>query len=258
MTNPIRYGLDRISMALATKTNFISRFGAEEFHRPGDDEHVVYNGIPDPPPISRPQEILETDLLYVGTGNHRKRVNMLPFVLREVQSRLNRPVSLRTVGFDRRSWPEMFHIADELGVTESIVCEGPMTSAKVQGFYAKSKLLIVPSAYEGLPLVIGEAQKAGLPCVATNVCAHPEIIVPEENGLLVPLDSVEGFAAAVCRLLSDEPLRQSMAKAAVARSRELFSLERQVELYCRLYDSLSRSFEDNARSQGRALADVEN
>lgn len=258
ITNPIRHGLDRMSMRMATRTNFISRYGAQEFNRIIDEEQVIYNGIPEPTTMAASDEVEETDLLYVGTASHRKRVNILPFVLREVQTRLSRCVSLRIVGFERESWPEMFVLAEEIGVADSIVCEGRMTSAELQKYYARSKVLIVPSAYEGLPMVIGEAQKAGLPCVATNVCAHPEVIVPAENGLLVPLDSVDEFATAVCRLLTDERLRRSMSRAAVTRARELFSLERQAESYGRLYHALSPSLNDTTRPRDHALADLEN
>lgn len=255
ITNPIRHSVDLVSTSIATRTNFISKYGAQEFKRPIDDEHVIYNGIPDPTSMDLPtNEIDETDLLYVGTASHRKRVNALPIILREIQHRMDRAVTLRVIGFEPQSWPEMFKIADEVGVADSIVCEGRMTSKELQKFYGKSQVLLLPSAYEGLPLVIGEAQKAGLPCIATDVCAHSEVIIPEENGLLVPLDSVDEFAAAACRVLADGDLRRSMSRAAITKSRELFSLERQADLYCKLYHTLSTYFGHTPRP----LADLEN
>jgi glycosyltransferase involved in cell wall biosynthesis len=46
-------------------------------------------------------------------------------------------------------------------------------------------ILILPSHREQLPMVILEAMAAGLPVIATNVGAIPEIIVNKKNGLIV-------------------------------------------------------------------------
>ena len=209
-----------------------------EFNFPVDDQHVIYNGIPDAPILS-PTEEEETDMLFVGTASHRKRVNMLPFVLQDVQSRLGRRVTLRIVGFDEHKWPAFFELAIDLGVADCIICEGQLSSRELQRFYRQSKVLLVPSAYEGLPMVIGEAQRAGLVCVASDVCAHGEAIMQNENGLLVSLDSVEEFSAAVCRLLKEDALRAAMSKKAILSAERLFSPERQADSYCRLYRTLA-------------------
>ncbi len=93
-------------------------------------------------------------------------------------------------------------------------------------------------------MVMREAQQAGLRCLAANVWAHSEAIQPDVNGLLFSLDSVDECAEAVCHLLTNEDMRSSMAKAAMKTSREMFSLERQADHYCDLYQMLAASLKN--------------
>lgn len=76
---------------------------------------------------------------------------------------------------------------------------------------------LLPSYREGLPVSLLEAASCGLPLVATDVPGCREIVIHEDNGLLVPLKSVEPLADALERLGADAGLRARMGR----RSREL-------------------------------------
>jgi len=103
---------------------------------------------------------------------------------------------------------------------------------------AISDIFVLPSLWEGLPNVALEAMAAGVPVVATRVDGTPEVVVDGQTGLLVPPADAAALAEAVCRLLGDEALCRSMAAAAQARVRDVFSQERTLAAYTALYQEL--------------------
>lgn len=86
---------------------------------------------------------------------------------------------------------------------------------------ARHDLFVLCSRYEGLPVSILEAMRAGLPVVASDVGAISECVEPGETGLLVPGGDRHALAAAIGRLAADASQRKSMGE----RGRALF-LER--------------------------------
>jgi glycosyltransferase involved in cell wall biosynthesis len=103
---------------------------------------------------------------------------------------------------------------------------------------AASDLFVLPSLWEGLPLVLTEAGAIGLPVVATHVDGIPEVIKDGATGLLVPPANSERLAEAILTLLYDPARRLEMGKRARQLMREQFSISqiaRDMEfLYCEL------------------------
>jgi glycosyltransferase involved in cell wall biosynthesis len=75
---------------------------------------------------------------------------------------------------------------------------------------------------DGIPNVLLESMAVGVPVVATNISAIPELIVEGETGLLVPPAQPEKMARALIRLLTDNPLRRQVIEAARKRVVQTF------------------------------------
>lgn len=92
--------------------------------------------------------------------------------------------------------------------------------------FAGADVVCLPSYREGLPKVLVEAAACGRPIVTTDTPGCREIVRDGENGLLVPVKSVELLAAALRRLIENPDLRLEMGQ----RGREMavagFSVER--------------------------------
>jgi len=70
---------------------------------------------------------------------------------------------------------------------------------------SQADVFAAPSRYEGGPgFVYLEAMACGLPAIACESSGAAEVIVPGENGALVPPDNVDALADALRRLLADK------------------------------------------------------
>ncbi len=103
---------------------------------------------------------------------------------------------------------------------------------------ALSDLVVLPSLYEGLPLVPIEAGALGKAVLATSVDGTREVVADGLTGRLVPPAQPEPLARAILELLQDPSERRRMGENARARAEELFSLERQIRETADLYGRL--------------------
>ena len=91
---------------------------------------------------------------------------------------------------------------------------------------------------EGLPKSLLEAAACGRAMVATDVPGCREIAIPDETGILVPVDDADALAKAMLRLAEDESLRERFGKAARHLTETKFSSrvigQETVALYNRL------------------------
>ena len=78
---------------------------------------------------------------------------------------------------------------------------------------------MVPSRWEGQPLNVQEALRAGLPVVATAVGGVPAMV--GDAGLLVPYGDPAALGAAIRRVLTEPGLALELAAAAASRGRSL-------------------------------------
>ena len=240
---------DRIVRALADESSFISRSAAVDALGPtrGAGAHVIYNAVPaagaaecrgDSVSAAKLAEFPEpTELLYVGADGPRKRVLALPYVLESVR-RTHPGARLRLVGFELADSVELAQLFAELGLADAVICEGVCPSRDVRRFYRAAQVLLVPSIYEGLPMVILEALGCGLPCVATRVSGHPEVIQDGVNGFLVDPDDPVQMAERCSLLLGDESRRAAFSAAGRSAVAERFSIERQCADYLDLYGTM--------------------
>jgi len=99
----------------------------------------------------------------------------------------------------------------------------------VQRVLSAADAFVLPSHYEGLPLVVAEAMAAGLPVVATSVCGTPEIVEDGVTGFLVPPGDAHALGRALTRLVKMPAReRRNMGDAGRRRVKAHFHVERQV------------------------------
>jgi glycosyltransferase involved in cell wall biosynthesis len=121
----------------------------------------------------------------------------------------------------------------ELGLAEAVRFVG--FQSNVPDWLAAADLMVLPSFYEGLPIVAVESLAAARPVVATAVDGTPEVVLDGKTGLTVPPGDAGALSAALCRLLRDADLRQRMGQEGRRWVAENFTRERQIQRTQDLY-----------------------
>jgi len=88
----------------------------------------------------------------------------------------------------------------------------------IADYLARLDLFVLPSRYEGLPLVLLDAMAAGLPIVASKVAGVRDVIRDGENGLLVPDADAKALATAIKRVHDDSTLAAALGRNAKKES----------------------------------------
>jgi phosphatidylinositol alpha-1,6-mannosyltransferase len=107
--------------------------------------------------------------------------------------------------------------AQSLGVQDMVVFAGAAPAAELADHYALGDIFIMANRTmpdgdtEGFGLVFLEANAVGLPVIAGKAGGSVDAVSDEVNGLLVDGRDTAAIAAAVSRLLDDEPLRVAIA-----------------------------------------------
>lgn len=78
----------------------------------------------------------------------------------------------------------------------------------VQQFLAIMDLVVVPSKREGLPTIILECYKMGVPVLGTDVVGINEVLIPNYSGWLVPYGDVVEMAKMITIALNDQNSRK--------------------------------------------------
>ena len=99
-------------------------------------------------------------------------------------------------------------------------------------------IYILSSRFEGLPMVLLEAQICGLPSVAFDCdCGPADIISDGEDGYLIPQNDIDAFANAVVKLAKNDKLRKAFGKQAKKNS-ERFAPEKILQMWQTLFTKL--------------------
>ena len=106
-------------------------------------------------------------------------------------------------------------------------------------WYRAASLFVMPSYMETFGISCLEAMAFGLPVVASNTSALPEVVEDGVTGLLVPPGDPDALARAVIRLLGDPDLRRRLGEAGRKRVMERFGVERIVTSMLAVYRSVA-------------------
>jgi glycosyltransferase involved in cell wall biosynthesis len=121
------------------------------------------------------------------------------------------------------------------GIADRVVFAGVRHDARE--IIGAADAVVIPSRFEGLPLVALEALAARTPIVATAVRGLRELLTDGETALLVPPGDARLLAAALRRVLEEDVLAERLAEAGLRVAAE-YTEERMVNGYLTLYNHL--------------------
>lgn len=140
--------------------------------------------------------------------------------------------------------PAMRALAAELGIADRIRFLGQRMD--VQRLLGAAQIATLITNWEGLPLSILEAMRAGLPVVASDVGGIAETIREGESGYLVRRGAVDQVRDRIGRLLLDPALRGRFGHAGRSLYERQFTLEHCVTRTLAVYRSAVAGMRETA------------
>ncbi|WP_366290191.1 glycosyltransferase [Paenibacillus sp. AN1007] len=231
-----------IEKMLEFKTDFIiniSKYELEQSVRLGmssTKSRFVYSGLRErnsrPPSESNTSVLLDPvkgdnviRLLFVGRYDRQKGLDVLLDVLAQYPD-LQDLTQLYVIGdsvLEKNEWT----------FPENVVRLGWVDNASIDLYYQQCDAVIMPSRWEGLPLVALEAMKNRKAVISSSRASLPELVSHEVNGYIFDLDQPEELVH-ILRRLNKKKLTE-MGEIGRSIFVEKFSADRMNEEFVSLY-----------------------
>jgi glycosyltransferase involved in cell wall biosynthesis len=107
----------------------------------------------------------------------------------------------------------------EMGIEDDVIFKGWIEQEDLPALYNAADLYLYPTRLEGFPIPICEALACGCAIVTSKGGAFSE--AAEDAALYVDPENPDEIAEAVCRVLQDDALRQSLKVKSLKRAKDL-------------------------------------
>ena len=171
-------------------------------------------------------------ILHINRLSEEKRVNVLIDAV--VKMRSNAHVALVSTG---PAEAELRAQVAQLGVEDRVSFLGYVREADLLALRRSSDIFVIPSEADLQSLATMEAMACGLPVVAANAYALPELVHHEKNGFLFKRGDSDDMAYYMDMLLEDAELRARMGAESlkiIAKHDRIQVLDQWEEIYHRL------------------------
>ena len=130
-------------------------------------------------------------------------------------------------------WNQIVADAKRRGIADRVNFVG--YTNEPEKYYLSSSIFLLPSRWEGWPMVIMEAFEFGLPVIAFHTGAMDLIIDDGKTGYLPEAFDTKKFTEAMLKLAHDEELRREMSRNAIWKSED-FAIEKAVKEWNNLFN----------------------
>jgi glycogen(starch) synthase len=197
---------------------------------------VVFNALHVPSLLPRALPLEPPRLLCLGRLQRQKGFDLALSALAEIIDRF--PSARLIIAGDGPERGSLERQVADLHLTGAVDFVGWVSPDEVPALIDSAMMVIIPSRYEGLPLIGLEAALMARPIVASRISGLSEIVLHEKTGFLVEPEGTAGLVEAIVFLLTHPRQAAQMGQAGRCRTQELFSWEQCVDDYNALYGKL--------------------
>lgn len=176
--------------------------------RPGAPQWHALGRAPNVPP--------DGYVLFVGTLEPRKNLDVL---LDAYERLVTRGGAVRPLVIAGRPTPAAQRWLDRIArgpLSAHVTCRGYVPADARERLFAGARALVLPSLEEGFGLTALEAMSAGVPLLASDQGALPEVVAT--GGVLLPPDDSTPWVDALRRVMDDDAWAAELARAGLARA----------------------------------------
>ena len=189
--------------------------------------HVVYNGT------YTPQQ--EAGICIEGTEKYEKIVMCIARIAPQKRfesyleiAKLLPQYAFVWIGADK----------DYIDIPSNVFCLKGFPNA--QKYIQLADIFVLPSNYEGVPLVIIDALSYGKPVVSSNVGGISEIVLNDVNGYVINNDN-DVFVEKIKYILEDNSIYQNFSENSKKIFSEHLTIEKMLDGYMRIYQDIMRT-----------------
>jgi glycosyltransferase involved in cell wall biosynthesis len=161
-----------------------------------------------------PRVAQDVDVVFVGRFYGSKRLDVLLEAAAAVRARRG-AIKVALVG-DGRDRPAVEALVQRFGLSANVVVTGTLAAPEIAHWLRRSRLFVMTSEQEGLPMAMIEAMTCGVPVVIGDIGDVTSVAHHEVNAWIVGERTPTAFADAIVRLLDDDALRARLARGAAA------------------------------------------
>jgi glycosyltransferase involved in cell wall biosynthesis len=187
-------------------------------------------------------------VLYVGRLAPRKNVDVLISAVAKIKADL----TVRIAG----TGPELERLqamADALGIRDRVSFLGFRAGQDLLAEYQWADVLVMPSSYEGMPLVALEAKAAGLPIIAANFPGAGQII-PQSSGWVLDDVTPDSLASTIDGLARNPSSLDEMGANARSHALADYSWDAVVARLATQYDAVLSRCANGSSAEAHAIS----
>lgn len=232
MQRRIAIPLERLAASMGGKVITVSlaneKMAARESITSKGNLATIWNGIPDLDLRAEPgTHDIPTVVMVARFAPQKDQLTLL-----RALSGVQMPWRLTFVG-DGPTRRDVELEAQSLSVVDRVQFLGDRSD--ISELLAKADIFVLATKWEGLPLSILEAMRAGLPVISSDVGGCSEAVVDGVTGFLIPPSDVDQLRAKLQLLLSSKPLQKTLGEAGRERFHQEFRIESMMEKLLAVY-----------------------
>jgi 1,2-diacylglycerol 3-alpha-glucosyltransferase len=179
-------------------------------------------------PINKPV------LLYVGRLDKEKRIDLILRALPDILRVTSAHLVLAGIGKEKQKLEEL---TEKLGIQKAVTFTGFVPDEDLQNIYRIADIFVIAGIAELQSIVTMEAMASGLPVVAVNAMALPELVHDGENGYLFSDGDRRMLAEKIIAILTNQTMRAQMAKKSLEIIKD-HDINKIIEKYESIYNEI--------------------
>jgi glycosyltransferase involved in cell wall biosynthesis len=185
--------------------------------------------------VERPREKTVIAIGKLNRYHHKGFDNLIEIMSKVLPEK--KDWHLKIVGDGENGLKYLKELVKNKGIEDQVEFAG--FRKDVKSLLEKSSIFILPSRYEGLPMVLLEAMSQGTTCIAYDCITGPsEIIDNRQNGLLIANQDKQQMSEGLYELMTDSSLRLKLSRNGLT-SLDRFDIETIYTKWAELLNSLS-------------------
>tara|TARA_R110002049_G_scaffold197763_1_gene367828 strand:- start:3846 stop:4925 length:1080 start_codon:yes stop_codon:yes gene_type:complete len=194
----------------ANAVTILTKYDLNFFKKINKNTYVIHN--PSSYKTKAITENTQRDKVILVVGHldriHQKGFDNLLDIAKEILPK-NPEWKLKIVGEGDIGLEMIKSKINEYRISEQVILTGFRTD--VDKIMQHSEIYLLPSRFEGLPMVLIEAMSQNMACVSYDCISGPsEIITHNKNGILVKDQDKKAMAEELTRIMKDEDLRMQL------------------------------------------------